>query len=124
MKISIYLVNTGNCEPITLKRPNKSPIVVRNKINKRFFDSDVHVTDDNFKFFPLKIHRNICTIFRSEICWFLLYFKKKNTQKRKTIVNDISSNSSQANTASPGKGGIKLREKKNKIAKSDVLIRH
>lgn len=62
-----YLVNTGNWEPITLKRANNSPIVVKNSTIKRFFDSVVHALDDNVNFFPFNMHRSKCAILRTEI---------------------------------------------------------
>lgn len=52
-----YLVKTGNCEPITLKRANNNPIVVRNSTNNRFLVSDVHVPDGSIKLFPLTMQR-------------------------------------------------------------------
>lgn len=66
-----YLVNTGSCEPITLKRANNSPIVVRSRTHKRFFVSDVQVPDGNIKLFPLTMQRRQCTIFRIEICMYM-----------------------------------------------------
>lgn len=61
-------MKTGNCEPITLKRANNSPIVVKNSTHKRFFVSDVQVPDGNIKLFPLTMQRKQCTMFRIEIC--------------------------------------------------------
>lgn len=63
-----YLVKTGNCEPITLKRANNSAIVIRNSTHKRFFASDVHVADGNTKLFPLTMQRKQCMMLRIEIC--------------------------------------------------------
>lgn len=62
-----YLVNTGSCEPITLKRANNSPNVVKNSTNKRFFASDVQVPDGIVKVLPLTTHRRKCATFRIEI---------------------------------------------------------
>lgn len=62
-----YLVKTGNCEPITLKRANNNPIVVRNNTNKRFFVCDVQAPDGSMKLFPLTMQRRKCTILRIEI---------------------------------------------------------
>lgn len=62
-----YLVKTGSCEPITLKRANNSAIVIKNSTHKRFFVSDVHVPDGNIKLFPLAIQRKQYTMSRTEI---------------------------------------------------------
>lgn len=61
-------MKTGNCEPITLKRANNNPIVVKNSMNKRFFVSVVHVTDGSMHVFPLTIHRRKCAMLGIEIC--------------------------------------------------------
>lgn len=61
------LVKTGNCEPITLKRANNNPIVVKNSTNKRFFVSVVHVPDGIIQLFPLTIHRRKCAMLGIEI---------------------------------------------------------
>lgn len=62
-----YLVKTGNCEPITLKRANSSAIVIKNNTHKRFFVFDDHVPDGNIKLFPLTTQRKQCTMLRTEI---------------------------------------------------------
>lgn len=68
-KYNTYLVKTGNCEPITLKRANNNASVVQTSTSKRFFVSDVQVPDGKLKLFPLTKHRIKWTILRIEI-WF------------------------------------------------------